>query len=242
MFATVAIAVCCLLALERSWVLEAQCESRIATRLERLGARVFYCWRLDAGIIVRSSTNKSPQWLIPGDVIIMRVNLTSCCDPELDQELACLGSLRNLRGLDLAGSSLANAGLQHVSGVMSLELLNLGGTNIGDDGIRHLTACPRLTSLYLCNTSLSDACVPYLASLKHLKWISVRGTRITPSGIAQLREQSPALWIVSDHDRNSWSRPFHDSPCGSSESRSLTSNRFAATHKKSRYIGPKMDW
>lgn len=59
-------------------------------------------------------------------------------------------------GLNLAGTAVTDAGLQHLSGLTNLEWLDLSGTAIGDGGLQHLSGLKNLQHLDLSRTRVGD--------------------------------------------------------------------------------------
>ena len=187
--------------LTANWILDVQQERKAADEIERLGGRVHYAWRLDEKIQVASAkSDPAPGWLLPGDAFLSGVFLPGCHEESLDQKLACLKRLRNLRWLDLSNAGITDAALVHVAGLARLESLSLRFTPITDEGVRLLESSARLKWLDLTNTRVTDDSLPRLAMLVQLERLKLRGTRVSPAGVAWLRKRLPTARIETDFD------------------------------------------
>ncbi len=137
---------------------------------------------------------------MPGDAFAAGVYLPYCHEESLDQKLACLKRLRNLRWLDLSNSGITDAALVHVAGLARLEWLSLRFTPITDEGVRQLESSARLKWLDLTNTRVTDDSLPRLAMLVQLERLKLRGTRVSPAGVAWLRKRLPTARIETNFD------------------------------------------
>jgi len=104
-----------------------------------------------------------------------------------------LTSARNLRQLNLEGTQISDAALARLRDCAQLEELDLSGTAITDAGLRHLAALKRLRLLWLTGTRITDAGLDALRDLKALETLDVGGTRVTQSGWRELTRSLPAL-------------------------------------------------
>src|SRR5438477_11007383 len=92
-------------------------------------------------------------------------------DRRVEQEQA-LAEIKGLRGqvkrdgngpdkpvisVDLHGTRITDAGLEHLKGLNKLQVLNLYNTKITDAGLAHLEGLTSLTTLLLNNTPVTDA-------------------------------------------------------------------------------------
>ena len=187
--------------LTANWILDLHQERKAADDIERLDGRVYYAWCLDEKIQVESAkSDLAPGWLLPGDAFLSGVFLPSCHEESLDQKLACLKRLRNLRWLDLSNAGITDAALVHVAGLARLEWLSLRFTPITDEGVRQLESSARLKWLDLTNTRVTDDSLPRLAMLVQLERLKLRGTRVSPAGVAWLRKRLPTARIETDFD------------------------------------------
>ena len=100
----------------------------------------------------------------------------------MDAELSALTDCRHLRCVYLPHQSsaagpypvvtLTDAGLEPLSRIKSLEYLSLPD-----------------------HPGITDAGLPRLAGLRRLKFLNLRGTSVTPAGVAKLRQQLPHATI-----------------------------------------------
>jgi hypothetical protein len=100
-----------------------------------------------------------------------------------DAALAPLGALPSLRGLSLAGPEVTDAAMATVARLRGLTQVRLLETSVGDAGVaalRHLA----LASISLDGSPVGDRGLVALAAIPTLGWISARGTRVTPAGVA----------------------------------------------------------
>jgi hypothetical protein len=127
--------------------------------------------------------------------------------PITDDVLEHLTSLEQLKRLELNGTDITDAGLLKVRQIPHLLQLDLSDTRITDQGLAHLANTP-LSRLCLRNTRITDAALPHLKSIDKLrgqKWdqsrievhvtLDLRGTQVTPAGIAQMRG-SARHWMI----------------------------------------------
>ncbi len=74
-----------------------------------------------------------------------------------DAGLAALANLKELRRLNLSNTKIGDAGLAALLGFSNLEYLNLYGTGVTDAGIAALAKLPKLRDLYVWQTAVTDA-------------------------------------------------------------------------------------
>ncbi|MEC9349856.1 MAG: leucine-rich repeat domain-containing protein, partial [Planctomycetota bacterium] len=75
-----------------------------------------------------------------------------------DADLADLGVLKKLVGLDLNWTKVTDAGLKHLKGLTNLTSLYLFfNTKVTDAGLEHLRGLTNLTALWLNDTKVTDA-------------------------------------------------------------------------------------
>lgn len=117
-----------------------------------------------------------------------------------DKGLGELPELSHLRELYLVDCGCGNSGLEAVVIPHSetLELLDLTGTGIDDDGIAFLarTDLPRLVELSIGATRVSDEGVRRIASIKRLRVLSLVGSNVSRTSVADLLERRPELSVL----------------------------------------------
>jgi uncharacterized membrane protein/YHS domain-containing protein len=100
-----------------------------------------------------------------------------------DAELARLAPLSNhLVSLDLAGTSVTDAGLAQVAAMPHLKRLHLERTALTDAALTCLSALQELEYLNLYGTSVTDAGLDRLKSLGKLRQLYLWQTKVTPEG------------------------------------------------------------
>ncbi len=109
------------------------------------------------------------------------------------ERISRLGHLSRLyaNSCPLSDESLAALAGRHPE----LELLNLDGTQLTDAGIEHLLALKQLRFLSFRDTAVSDEAVPKLAKLTSLKSLGLRNTKLSAAGIDRLRKALPQTTI-----------------------------------------------
>lgn len=128
--------------------------------------------------------------------------------PAVDVNLSLLrdgagdGTLELLRGLepvlvwlDLSGTAVGDAGLQHVARFGELRRLDLSKTAVTDAGLARLAGLERLRYLNLYGTAVTDAGLRHLEGLKGLEKIFLWRTAVTDEGAAALARALPELQI-----------------------------------------------
>ncbi len=103
---------------------------------------------------------------------LQKLRLWSCHVTE--SEMPLLGSMSELRWLDLTMNRLTDESLQHLVPLTNLEVAKLSCTGV------------------------SDAAVEHLLKLPNLKVVDVCQTRVTKKGIARLQERFPQAQIYSN--------------------------------------------
>ncbi len=63
----------------------------------------------------------------------------------------------NLGGLNLSGTRVTDAGLEHIKGITSLKGLELNSTHVTDAGLEHLKGMTNLKELILTDTQVTNA-------------------------------------------------------------------------------------
>ena len=99
----------------------------------------------------------------------------------------------NLDKLELAASSLNDAGLAGIEDFQQLTHLEIGSTRVTDAGMESVSRLPLLRYLSIRDTAIGDAGLMQLSKLKQLKLLQIRDTAITAAGLAEFRKRSACL-------------------------------------------------
>jgi len=83
-------------------------------------------------------------------------------------------------------SLLANDDVAKLAGFTTLERLDLSGTDITGAALQHLAPLTKLEHLHLTFTKVDDAGLVYLKPLTRLKWLDLSWTEVTDAGLAHL--------------------------------------------------------
>jgi hypothetical protein len=97
-------------------------------------------------------------------------------------------TLKQLRYIRLAGTSLKDENLRYLAAIPQLQYLYIGNCKITDVGIKYLANCSGLISLNVMdNPDITDKSIPALLALKKLRYLSLGGTSISTKGILALK-------------------------------------------------------
>lgn len=104
-----------------------------------------------------------------------------------DATLALLKDSKALYQLDLTGSKVTDAGLKEFASKSfpALYMLILDSTQVTGEGLASLPS--RLGGLSLAKLPIQDGDLKHLQSLKRLEAVTLTGTKVTPAGVAALR-------------------------------------------------------
>jgi hypothetical protein len=175
-------------------------EQRASVRaIERAGGRVFYDFEFTA----RSSTGVptgepwAPKPLLDllgldyfGHIVIVEFAAGAS-----DREMPYVARLGRLETLNLHGSSVTSAGLEHLRALTRLEHLRLDRTKVTDEGLAHLSGLASLEDLNLNFTVVGDPGLVHLRALKHLSALGLEKTKVTSAGMRALRNALPDVQI-----------------------------------------------
>jgi len=98
-----------------------------------------------------------------------------------------LKAVHPLRGINLEGSRITDAGLKNLDGFDQLLALDLDSTKLSNAGLQHLQTLTRLRWLSLRATLVSDEGLENLRGLRQLEWLDLGSTQITDAGLAHLK-------------------------------------------------------
>ena len=132
-------------------------------------------------------------------------------DRVADADLACLAGLPQL--------AIADAGLEHLQGLIGLVSLDLSCTGVTGVGFQRLRGLTRLQSLCLWSAAVTDEGLGYIAGMTslrvmvlhftpvtdkglrhrygmtHLQGLALPFTKVTADGIRRLKEVLPQLQV-----------------------------------------------
>ncbi len=106
-----------------------------------------------------------------------------------------LKSLGRLRGLNLDGTDVTDAGVWQLDGLTDLELLGLERTNVTDACLTHLGRLTALQNLFLNQTQVSDKGLVHLKGMGNLARLHLKGTKVTAAGVRELKKALPKVEI-----------------------------------------------
>jgi len=102
-----------------------------------------------------------------------------------DAGLEHLKDLPQLQTLDLSGTKVTDAGLERLQGLRQLQELGLSGTEVTDAGLEHLRGLPELEKLCFWATG---AGLKHLSGLPRLRELDLGGTKVTDAGLEHLKD------------------------------------------------------
>ncbi len=106
-----------------------------------------------------------------------------------DEELSHYQWLTNVEGVHLDQSLITGDGLKYLRGYKNLQMVGLGATQIGDNDLKEIVQQhPKLKTLWLYNTRITDSGLPELRPLANLFWLNVGNTRVTDIGMKEIQE------------------------------------------------------
>jgi hypothetical protein len=105
------------------------------------------------------------------------------------------GVSEQLVWLNLANTSVTDAGMKGLAGFKNLRRLHLEKTVVGDDGLASLKNLGELTYLNLYSTKVTDKGLSSLGGLKKLKNVYLWQTAVTDGGAAELAKAVPGIYI-----------------------------------------------
>lgn len=123
--------------------------------------------------------------------------LNLCGTEVTDDGLSVLSSLGRLKKLDLRETRAGDGAIEAASACMNLDTLLLSQTNVTDAGVAHLLTLPKLRVLVLDSTSVSDESLKFLRQMSTLAVLSIVGTKITPHGVGELKSNLRQTEILS---------------------------------------------
>ncbi|HVR87724.1 MAG TPA: hypothetical protein VMU54_25580 [Planctomycetota bacterium] len=105
------------------------------------------------------------------------------------------GVSEQLVWLNLANTSVTDAGMKSLAGFKNLRRLHLEKTAVGDEGLAPLKSLGELTYLNLYSTKVTDKGLASITGLKKLKNVYLWQTAVTDGGAAELAKAVPGIYI-----------------------------------------------
>jgi len=112
-----------------------------------------------------------------------------------DAGIAGLSGLSNLQTLRLGHTDISSAALQTIGRLEALRTLTLQETGVADQGLAHLAKLAYLTELRLDGSGVTDAGIEHLAKLTSLERLWLQRTQVTTAGIQKLKQALPQTLI-----------------------------------------------
>jgi hypothetical protein len=122
-------------------------------------------------------------------------------DRVTDADLLNLGTLKNLRNLDLTAAPVTDTGLAHLKSLTGLQRLYLQGTKVTDAGLAHFKGLRELGALELGQTGITGAGLAQLRDLPGLFLLALSDTPVTDADLAQLKEFKALMTVRLAHTR-----------------------------------------
>ena len=117
--------------------------------------------------------------------------------------LATISELTGLKNLDVSGSHLSGAGLEHIGRLTGLANLNISCCDISDAGLKHLYHLTGLVNLNISNNrNISDAGLEYLCHLTGLANLNISCCDISDAGLKHLYHLIGLVNIDISHNWN----------------------------------------
>lgn len=100
-----------------------------------------------------------------------------------DEGIAAIKDWKRLRRLNLHGTKIGDAGLEHIAGIVTLESLNVGSTLMTDVGLERLTSLTQLKELTMGGNELGDAGLQALRQMRGLTYLDLSGRQGTDKNV-----------------------------------------------------------
>jgi hypothetical protein len=134
---------------------------------------------------------------IAQDNNLLRVDFARAENGVGDGDLALLAPVSDyVTWLNLAGSTVTDAGLSAVTTLPKLTRIHLEHTKIGDAGLAHLSSLEHLEYLNLYDTQVGDEGLEHLKPLTHLRKLYLMDSNCTEAGARALEEAIPGLEVT----------------------------------------------
>lgn len=104
--------------------------------------------------------------------------------------------------LSLAYCTLDEDLIRAIAEINNLSDLELSNTNVDDAMLGVIGKMSALNGLYLSHTRITDAGIDHLRHHPKLKFLAVRGCRVSLTKLEQLRDSCQDLWISNGGETN----------------------------------------
>jgi hypothetical protein len=169
-----------------------QAQSRAIASLKEVGARMTI------------ASAEGPQWqrslveTVLGKDAFVDVLSLDLAETKTDDSFATsIGSLRQLRELNIDRCDITDSATVSISGLTRLNSLSMRYTGISDLTLSRLAKLPSLKQLHLTGTKVTDRGLTYLCNVNSLEQVYVRWTPVTPAGADALKKAIPGCEIHS---------------------------------------------
>jgi hypothetical protein len=113
------------------------------------------------------------------------------------EQLVIVSGLRRCQSVGFSRVTFPDpSGLELLGDMPRLTGLDFSHNSVTDEVVtRHLARLPDVQYLMLQDNPLTDGCIDTIAGLPSRQRVDVRGTRITPDGVARLRRLRPEVEV-----------------------------------------------
>ena len=98
--------------------------------------------------------------------------------------------------LAIRDSAIDDKACASIATLSDLQLLNLWRSKITGAGLEQLAPLKKLLTLYVDDTAITDDYLKSFLQFPQLRKVGVRGTRLTPAGVAWLKNSSHRLHVL----------------------------------------------
>lgn len=150
----------------------------------------------DAGAVQKINALGGGAMPLAANTNLISVNFSLAGSKIDDAALESLkGVSEQLVWLNLANTSVTDAGLKSLAGFKNLRRLHLEKTGVGDAGLESLKGLAELQYLNLYSTKVTDKGLASISGLKKLKNVYLWQTAVTDAGAGELAKALPGLYI-----------------------------------------------
>ncbi len=129
------------------------------------------------------------------DVNWVAVSFRPAASKTGDDQVKLVSGVANIAELNLAGTTITDAGLASLSGLTNLTRLHLERTALTGSGLASLKGLSQLEYLNLYGTKVDDAALAHLEGLTSLKRLYLWQTNVTDAGVDSLKKAIPGIYV-----------------------------------------------